>query len=303
MKLNQLADRPGARKNRTRIGRGIGSGTGKTGGRGGKGPDRALGRAHQGLRGRPDAACTAACPSAASRTRRLRRSSTRSISRRVQAAIDAGKLECRRHGRCRGAGRGRRAAPCQGRGPAAAASGEIKAKGRIFSVWGASKSAVAAVEKAGGSVADSGAEAAGSRRGRLTPMGTSGPIPIYGRRRRRHRAARWRRWGVTQGGGREIAMASAAEQLAANLNFLGARQGRGAEEAHLVHARRAAGLPVRHLHPAARHRSFRLGADLQAAGRRHPRHVQHVLRRRHPPDGDLRARTSCPTSRPRSSSS
>ena len=37
MKLNQLADRPGARKNRMRIGRGIGSGKGKTGGRGVKG--------------------------------------------------------------------------------------------------------------------------------------------------------------------------------------------------------------------------------------------------------------------------
>src|SRR3954463_7573906 len=37
MKLNEIADRQGARKNRSRIGRGIGSGTGKTGGRGGKG--------------------------------------------------------------------------------------------------------------------------------------------------------------------------------------------------------------------------------------------------------------------------
>src|SRR6187551_820944 len=37
MKLNQIADNPGSRKNRTRIGRGIGSGVGKTGGRGGKG--------------------------------------------------------------------------------------------------------------------------------------------------------------------------------------------------------------------------------------------------------------------------
>src|SRR5437660_2518112 len=37
MKLHQLADRPGARKKRARIGRGIGSGMGKTGGRGGKG--------------------------------------------------------------------------------------------------------------------------------------------------------------------------------------------------------------------------------------------------------------------------
>ena len=37
MKLNELADRPGSRKDRHRIGRGIGSGSGKTGGRGGKG--------------------------------------------------------------------------------------------------------------------------------------------------------------------------------------------------------------------------------------------------------------------------
>ena len=37
MKLQELSDRPGARKKRVRIGRGIGSGSGKTGGRGGKG--------------------------------------------------------------------------------------------------------------------------------------------------------------------------------------------------------------------------------------------------------------------------
>src|SRR3954463_14306013 len=37
MKLHELADRKGARKKRLRIGRGIGSGMGKTGGRGGKG--------------------------------------------------------------------------------------------------------------------------------------------------------------------------------------------------------------------------------------------------------------------------
>jgi ribosomal protein L15 len=37
MKLHELADRAGARKKRVRIGRGIGSGVGKTGGRGGKG--------------------------------------------------------------------------------------------------------------------------------------------------------------------------------------------------------------------------------------------------------------------------
>ena len=37
MKLNELRDNPGARKSRVRVGRGIGSGVGKTGGRGQKG--------------------------------------------------------------------------------------------------------------------------------------------------------------------------------------------------------------------------------------------------------------------------
>ena len=37
MRLNQLSDNPGSRKARMRVGRGIGSGKGKTAGRGGKG--------------------------------------------------------------------------------------------------------------------------------------------------------------------------------------------------------------------------------------------------------------------------
>ena len=36
-RLNELRDNPGANKKRVRVGRGIGSGVGKTGGRGGKG--------------------------------------------------------------------------------------------------------------------------------------------------------------------------------------------------------------------------------------------------------------------------
>src|SRR5450631_252052 len=69
--------------------------------------------------------------------------------------------------------------------------------------------------------------------------------------------------------------------------FLGARKSRRIEEAYLVHTGCAAGLPVRHLHSAARHRPQYLGAGVQIAGRRHPRHVQHVRGRRHPPHGDL----------------
>src|SRR5256884_9132430 len=37
MKLNEISDNAGSRKARMRVGRGIGSGKGKTGGRGGKG--------------------------------------------------------------------------------------------------------------------------------------------------------------------------------------------------------------------------------------------------------------------------
>jgi large subunit ribosomal protein L15 len=51
MKLNQIADKPGARKKRMRIGRGIGSGMGKTGGRGGKGQTARAGVSIKGFEG------------------------------------------------------------------------------------------------------------------------------------------------------------------------------------------------------------------------------------------------------------
>ena len=44
MKLNELRDNPGSTKDRMRVGRGIGSGKGKTAGRGVKGPKSTLGR-------------------------------------------------------------------------------------------------------------------------------------------------------------------------------------------------------------------------------------------------------------------
>ena len=69
--------------------------------------------------------------------------------------------------------------------------------------------------------------------------------------------------------------------------FRRAGQGRRTEEADLVHPGCAAGLPARHLHSAARHRSHHLGTGVQDPGRRHSRHVQHVRRRRHSPHGDL----------------
>jgi large subunit ribosomal protein L15 len=51
MKLNQIADNKGARKVRTRVGRGIGSGLGKTAGRGGKGQTARKGGAKAGFEG------------------------------------------------------------------------------------------------------------------------------------------------------------------------------------------------------------------------------------------------------------
>ena len=51
MLLNQLSDNPGARKSRIRVGRGIGSGKGKTGGRGGKGQTARTGVAINGFEG------------------------------------------------------------------------------------------------------------------------------------------------------------------------------------------------------------------------------------------------------------
>jgi large subunit ribosomal protein L15 len=51
VKLNGLSDNPGASKNRMRIGRGIGSGKGKTGGRGVKGQKARTGVAVKGFEG------------------------------------------------------------------------------------------------------------------------------------------------------------------------------------------------------------------------------------------------------------
>jgi large subunit ribosomal protein L15 len=51
MKLNQLSDKPGATKNAKRVGRGIGSGTGRTGGRGMNGQKSRSGVAINGFEG------------------------------------------------------------------------------------------------------------------------------------------------------------------------------------------------------------------------------------------------------------
>jgi large subunit ribosomal protein L15 len=149
MKLHQLADRPGSRKKHSRIGRGIGSGTGKTGGRGGKGQTARSGVRIKGFEG-----------GQMPLHRRLPKRGFKNVSfalklkevniGRVQEAIDAGKLDPAATIDADAlvkAGVLRRVRD----GVRLLGAGEIKAK-VTFSVWGASKSAVAAVEKAGGSV-------------------------------------------------------------------------------------------------------------------------------------------------------
>ena len=148
MKLNEIADKPGARKSRVRVGRGIGSGVGKTAGRGGKGQTARTGVRIKGFEG--------------GQMPLHRRLPKRGFSNifgkrltevnldRVQTAIDAGKLDAGapidvaalvKAGLLR---RGKDGVRLLGRG-------ELKSK-VAFEVYGASKSAVAAVAKAGGTI-------------------------------------------------------------------------------------------------------------------------------------------------------
>lgn len=148
MKLNEIRDNEGSTKNRMRVGRGIGSGKGKTGGRGVKGQTSRTGVAIKGFEG--------------GQMPLHRRLPKRGFNKpnaielnevnigRIQQAVDAGKLD--------------KSAPVTNEALVAAGVvskprdglkilgvGELKAK-LTFQVTRASKSAVAAIEKAGGSV-------------------------------------------------------------------------------------------------------------------------------------------------------
>ena len=149
MKLHELHDRPGARKKRHRIGRGIGSGCGKTGGRGGKGQTARSGVRIKGFEG-GQMPLHRRLPKRGFRNSPFARKLCEVNLGRVQAAIDAGLLDAGATVDAAAlvkAGVLRRAKE----GVRLLGVGEFKAKA-AFSVWGASKSAVAAVEKAGGSV-------------------------------------------------------------------------------------------------------------------------------------------------------
>ena len=148
MKLHEIADNPGSRHKRTRIGRGIGSGMGKTGGRGGKGQTARSGVRIKGFEG-----------GQMPLHRRLPKRGFTNIFAlkfnevnvgRLQKAIDAGRLDPNVTVDAAvlvNAGLTRRAKD----GVRLLGEGELTSKLTI-EVWGATKSAIAAVEKAGGAV-------------------------------------------------------------------------------------------------------------------------------------------------------
>ncbi len=148
MKLNEVRDNPGAHIKRTRLGRGIGSGRGKTAGRGQKGQKARTGVRLDGFEG-----------GQMPLFRRLPKRGFVNIFRpryvavnvgRVQEAIDAGRLAADQPidaARLVSAGIAGNARD----GISLLGEGEIKAPVKI-TVSRASQSAVAAVEKAGGSV-------------------------------------------------------------------------------------------------------------------------------------------------------
>jgi len=149
MRLNELRDNPGARHRSKRLGRGIGSGKGKTAGRGVKGQKARTGVALNGFEGGQMPIY-----------RRLPKRGFVNLFRKVYAAVNLGALEAAIAGgridaaapiteatlRSAGLVRGGKAA-----GVRLLAKGEIT-RAVTLTVSGASAAAVAAVEKAGGTV-------------------------------------------------------------------------------------------------------------------------------------------------------
>jgi large subunit ribosomal protein L15 len=149
MKLHELTGRAGARKTRKRIGRGIGSGKGKTGGRGGKGQTARSGVRIKGFEG-GQMPLHRRLPKRGFRNTKFALRLNEVNLGRLQQAIDAGRLDAAAKIDADAlvkAGVLRRAKD----GVRLLGGGELKAK-IALSIYGASKSAVAAVEKAGGTV-------------------------------------------------------------------------------------------------------------------------------------------------------
>ena len=148
MKLNELTDQDGATHSRKRLGRGIGSGTGKTGGRGVKGQKARSGVAINGFEG-GQMPLYRRLPKRGFVNIFAKKFNIVSLGR-IQKAIDDGKID----GKAEIDGDVLKAAGILRRsrdGVRLLADGEITGKLNI-SVYGASKAAIEKVEKAGGSV-------------------------------------------------------------------------------------------------------------------------------------------------------
>jgi large subunit ribosomal protein L15 len=149
MKLNQIADNAGARKKRMRIGRGIGSGMGKTGGRGGKGQTARSGVSIKGFEG-GQMPLHRRLPKRGFRNTPFAVKLNEINLGKVQAALDAGTLDAGSPVDVDAMVKAGLMWRAKG-GVKLLGGGEFKSKVE-FAVYRASKSAVEAVEKAGGSV-------------------------------------------------------------------------------------------------------------------------------------------------------
>lgn len=148
MRLNELRDNDGSTKPRTRVGRGIGSGKGKTGGRGVKGQKSRSGVSIKGFEG-GQMPLHQRLPKRGF-TKPNRKQFAEVSLGRLQQAVDAGKLDAKKavDGEALvAAGVVRRVKD----GVRLVGGGELKAK-LDLTVAGGSKPAIAAVEKAGGKV-------------------------------------------------------------------------------------------------------------------------------------------------------
>lgn len=156
MKLHELRDNPGAAPKKTRLGRGVGSGKGKTGGRGLKGQKSRSGVAIKGFEG-GQMPIYQRLPKRGFNKPNPKQFAVVNVGL-IQKFIDAGKLGAEiTEDSLVESGLVRRKLD----GIRVLGKGEITAKATI-TVTGASKGAIEAVEKAGGSLTVTGAKAEAS---------------------------------------------------------------------------------------------------------------------------------------------
>ena len=149
MRLNELSDNPGATKKRKRVGRGPGSGTGKTAGRGMKGQKSRSGVAIKGFEG-GQMPLHRRLPKRGFNNINAKRHAVTNLGN-IQAFIDAGKLDASAtidETALVACGLVRRVND----GVRVLGRGELTSKGLNIVVTGASKSAVEAVAAAGGTL-------------------------------------------------------------------------------------------------------------------------------------------------------